>query len=248
MSKTSKTTGKKMTTEAAAVAIPQDQRLPGCECKSNINTFDGLVSVIKEAQAEYKAQWAAFEETAKLLESFGWKHGVGVMDEYNIGSYDEKDPYQLSWVVQEGVYLATGYGVEGDLNGGYQEGDFFVANTPLIDEGLQHILANPRCQRTKLNEEQKAQLCESFNQAYRIHLRFVAPTSRIYTFIHEKLGEYASSIGIPPAIAEELTDWLWEFRHECNGTDEKWTPTAEAKELLELLTKAQPLVKSRSMD
>lgn len=100
-----------MTTETA-VEVPQDQRHPRCECKSNISTFDDLVSVIKEAQVEYKAQWAALEETAKLLESFGWKHGVDVMDEYNICSYDEEDPYQLSWVVQEGVYLATGYGTK----------------------------------------------------------------------------------------------------------------------------------------
>lgn len=227
-----------------ATAWPVDQRQKGCTCKSGIDTFDELLKVIELAQSEYKAQWAAFEETAKLLESFGWKDGVGVQDEFGINTYDEEDPYKLSWVVQEGVYLATGHGNIGNLNGGYQDGDFMVAEEPLIDQAIDYILANPRCQRTpNLTKEQGVQFIESFKQAYHMHLHFYVPMSRLWVFVYEKLGEYPNSMAIPDDMAEELWDWFWEMRHGSTNT----AAPSDANELLALLTKAQPIVKERAV-
>jgi hypothetical protein len=241
--------GKKETMSTAIAVWPDDQRHAGCKCKSDISSLDDLLKVIELAQSEYKAQWAAFEETAKLLESFGWKHGVNVQDEYGICTYDEKDPYQLSWVVQEGIYLATGHGTIGDLNGGYQDGDFMVVKRPLIKKALNYIQSNPRCQRTKLTKAQQKQLRESFEQAYHMHLHFYAPMSRLYTFIHEKLGEHPNSMAISDDISEALHDWFWEIRHEITSSKPdlyKYTNRGSAEELLELIAEAQPLAKERA--
>ncbi|MGB2662643.1 MAG: hypothetical protein WAK48_01480 [Candidatus Acidiferrum sp.] len=234
----------------SAVAWPVDQRRDGCTCTSGINTLEELVGVIELAQEEYKAQWAAFEETAKLLESFGWKHGVNVKDEYGISTYDADDPYQLSWVVQEGVYLATGHGNIGDLNGGYQQGDFDVAERPLIKKALDYIQANPRCQRTKLTKTQQKQLRESFEMAYHMHLHFHAPMSRIWFFIHQKLGQFPNSMAIPDDVYEEIRDWFWEVRHELTSNKPelyKYTNRGSAEELIEMISKAQPLVSKRAV-
>jgi len=224
--------------------FPKDQRHAGCECKSGVESFGKLVETIELAQSEYKAQWAAMEETAQLLASFGWKDGIDVMDEYGISTYDEKDPYKLSWVVQESIYLATGHGTIGDLNGGIQEGDWFVNDEPLIDDAIKYLLANPRAQRTELNVEQVAQLRESFEMACHMHLHFHAPMWRLYT-IHEKLGAYASSIAIPQEVTDALYDWLLGVRESYTTPKFERTATTEANDLLAIIADAQPCVKKR---
>lgn len=82
-----------------------------------------------------------------------------------------------------------------------------------------------------------------------MHLHFYAPMSRIYTFIHEKLGVYVNSIAIPAALAEAFTDWLWEVRHEFTSANPelyRYTVRGSAEELLEIIAEAQSLVKQRS--
>jgi hypothetical protein len=239
---------------------PEDQRHEGCDSDADIKSIQDLVRVIGEAQTGYAEFWQALEATGSLLRNLGWKDGVGVQDEYGIVTHDEKDPYQLSWCAQEAVYLATGYGEIGGLNGGLQEADWSQPQAPKIDEALQYLLTNPRCQRTTLTEEQTVQLRESLEQA--VHFQqhhFNPPMSQLHSFIHEKLGVDAANIALegPGRISNDALDWLSDVRHEPAEyirESNEWVKTAEitridnekaANELVEFILEVQPVMKQR---
>jgi len=217
-----------------SLVIPPDMRIEHCTCKSGLKTAKDLEKAFKEVQKEYTRRWKFVGETAKLLYKFGFKDGVNVVGDYGPwNTYDEKDPYKVEWIVNEAIYLGTGEGTIGDLSGGIQNGDWFARPTPL-KKAMKYLLASDRMQKVKLTRAQKSQLEESFNEAYHAHIHFVAPMSRVHTFIHEKLGSLGD---LTEKQFEEVMDFLWEFRHTWPDKTQK--VTQEVHELLELITKIQ---------
>jgi hypothetical protein len=166
-----------------------------------------LRGLFEEAQQTYKTRWEAIEKTAALLSELGFKDGVNVQSDYNLGI---EENYPISWVVNEAIYLATGHGTIGDLNGGVQNGDWHDDKEADMKAGLKWILTNARLQTAVLDREQTRLVKESFEKAYRQHVVFRKPMSGIYNFIHDRTGCFHEA---SDDLRDEVYDFLWEVRH-----------------------------------